>query len=303
MNLFWDPDRERAPAGCARLAHQDRPGVAMARPLGTWRRVDGAALWWAWAMSLAVGVMSLALDPCPRSAARVGVVRGVWAFALVLAGTLVLNVVGIWWGMPSTQGWAPDEMLPQAVLDGMAHWIFERLVQPLPTLSPLRRRCVLPPDARHRMASRHGLRRLGPSCGARHERAVRERVDGGRNAGGRLPRRGRSVRAASRALRINCAGAHRAVRLLREDGQRRRAVRVLVRRVARLLPAAAADARASPFCGGGRDGDAGRLHEGPGVRALRPHTGSRSRQRCETPHGNGAACSTGALQPPSGPHS
>jgi hypothetical protein len=36
----------------------------------------------------------------------------------VLAASLVLNVLGVWWGVP--EGWAPDEVAPQIVLGGFA---------------------------------------------------------------------------------------------------------------------------------------------------------------------------------------
>jgi 4-amino-4-deoxy-L-arabinose transferase-like glycosyltransferase len=39
----------------------------------------------------------------------------------VLAVSVVLFVAGIWWGLPSYRGWAPDELFPSRVLDGMQH--------------------------------------------------------------------------------------------------------------------------------------------------------------------------------------
>jgi hypothetical protein len=39
----------------------------------------------------------------------------------VLAVSVVLFIAGIWWGLPSYRGWAPDEMFPYRVLDGMRH--------------------------------------------------------------------------------------------------------------------------------------------------------------------------------------
>ena len=38
---------------------------------------------------------------------------------LILFGNFLLNVYGIWWGLPSWRGWAPDELIPAAVLDGI----------------------------------------------------------------------------------------------------------------------------------------------------------------------------------------
>jgi hypothetical protein len=79
------------------------------------------ALWWIWAASLLVAAVALLRIPI-RALQRELVSHGAGAaFAAVLVVTLALNTVGIWWGMPSSQGWAPDELLPQGVLDGMGH--------------------------------------------------------------------------------------------------------------------------------------------------------------------------------------
>src|SRR5262245_21997646 len=42
------------------------------------------------------------------------------ALGLLLAASLGLNAWGIGWGLPSASGWAPDELVPAAVLDGMS---------------------------------------------------------------------------------------------------------------------------------------------------------------------------------------
>jgi 4-amino-4-deoxy-L-arabinose transferase-like glycosyltransferase len=51
-------------------------------------------------------------------------------FAMVLALSVVLNVTGIWWGLPADYGWAPDEIFPQRVLAGLdsqfAHGWYDR---------------------------------------------------------------------------------------------------------------------------------------------------------------------------------
>lgn len=45
-----------------------------------------------------------------------------WPGALLLAGaTLLLHAPGISWGLPSAYGWAPDELLPETILDVLAH--------------------------------------------------------------------------------------------------------------------------------------------------------------------------------------
>jgi len=61
-----------------------------------------------------------------RAAARLFTVRRADigpAFGSVLALSLLLNVCGIWWAMPNTRGWAPDEVVPADVL-GAFHSMF-----------------------------------------------------------------------------------------------------------------------------------------------------------------------------------
>jgi 4-amino-4-deoxy-L-arabinose transferase-like glycosyltransferase len=41
------------------------------------------------------------------------------ALHLILALTLTLAVLGIWWGLPDYRGWAPDELVPSRVADAM----------------------------------------------------------------------------------------------------------------------------------------------------------------------------------------
>jgi len=36
---------------------------------------------------------------------------------LLLAGSALLNLAGISWGLPSALGWAPDEILPTTVYE------------------------------------------------------------------------------------------------------------------------------------------------------------------------------------------
>jgi hypothetical protein len=56
--------------------------------------------------------------------------QGVWpALKWVLAGSLILNLVGIWWGLPGGS-WAPDELVPALVQEAaarhFAHGWFDR---------------------------------------------------------------------------------------------------------------------------------------------------------------------------------
>ncbi len=49
-----------------------------------------------------------------RSWARTGAL-------LAAAATLLLHAPGLSWGLPSQYGWAPDELIPEVILDGLAH--------------------------------------------------------------------------------------------------------------------------------------------------------------------------------------
>ena len=51
---------------------------------------------------------------------------------LVLALSLVLNLVPFWWGMPAY--WAVDEIRPAAVLRGLAHHFSGGWAEPYPPL-------------------------------------------------------------------------------------------------------------------------------------------------------------------------
>jgi len=46
-------------------------------------------------------------------------VKNLSALHLLLLLSTVLNAVGIWWGLPSYVGWAPDELIPNHILKGM----------------------------------------------------------------------------------------------------------------------------------------------------------------------------------------
>ena len=39
---------------------------------------------------------------------------------LILGVSFVINTLGIWWGLPSWEGWAPDELIPKDVLLGLS---------------------------------------------------------------------------------------------------------------------------------------------------------------------------------------
>ena len=94
-------------------------GRAIGAPL-TGAALTGLAIVW---YVVLAGVL---LWQVRRAAARLFTVRRRDidpAFGSVLAMSLVLNVFGIWWAMPNTRGWAPDEVVPSDVL-GAFHSLF-----------------------------------------------------------------------------------------------------------------------------------------------------------------------------------
>jgi hypothetical protein len=44
------------------------------------------------------------------------------ALAAVLALSVLMNIWGIWWGLPNTRGWAIDEVVPADVLEALGQW-------------------------------------------------------------------------------------------------------------------------------------------------------------------------------------
>ncbi len=56
------------------------------------------------------------------------------AIHAVLLLSLGLGVVGIWWGLPSYRGWAPDEIIPSRVLEGMGQYFSNNWVDKYPPL-------------------------------------------------------------------------------------------------------------------------------------------------------------------------
>jgi len=56
------------------------------------------------------------------------------AIHAVLLLSLCLSLIGIWWGLPSYRGWAPDEILPSRVLEGMHQWFSNNWADKYPPL-------------------------------------------------------------------------------------------------------------------------------------------------------------------------
>jgi len=88
------------------------------------------------------------------------------ALALLLTASFGLSAWGLTWGLPSVAGWAPDELLPSAVLDGMARrfsggwhdkypplhfYLLAVLYLPVLKAEGLRAGMPVPPEVYHRL--------------------------------------------------------------------------------------------------------------------------------------------------------
>ena len=88
------------------------------------------------------------------------------ALGVLLAVSLGLNAWGIGWGLPSAAGWAPDELLPSAVLDAVSrgftggwhdkypplhYYILATLYLPVLKAEGLRAGMPVPPEVYHRL--------------------------------------------------------------------------------------------------------------------------------------------------------
>ena len=88
------------------------------------------------------------------------------ALGLLLVLSLGLNAWAIDWGLPSPSGWAPDELLPSAVLEGMSrhfgggwhdkyppfhYYLLSVLYAPVLMADGLRPGAPVPPEAYHRL--------------------------------------------------------------------------------------------------------------------------------------------------------
>ena len=88
------------------------------------------------------------------------------ALGLLLTLSLGLNAWGIGWGLPSAAGWAPDELLPSAVLDAMSrgftggwhdkypplhYYVLATLYLPVLKAAGLSAGMPIPPDVYHRL--------------------------------------------------------------------------------------------------------------------------------------------------------
>jgi hypothetical protein len=117
FELSWARDGgalEPVPAWTLSTKHREFPRSLVSAAL---RRALRAASW-LWLATFAV-VAGLALTALVRWAiGRLRDDRSSQILAGIVLGSLVLNVVGIWWGVPSL--WMGDEITPKAVLIGLS---------------------------------------------------------------------------------------------------------------------------------------------------------------------------------------
>ena len=81
------------------------------------RRTFRAAVW-LWLGTVAVAVALAMAAVATRAIGRMAVDRSLQTLAAIAFGSLVLNVLGIWWGVPSV--WMGDEITSKAVLTGLS---------------------------------------------------------------------------------------------------------------------------------------------------------------------------------------
>ena len=230
-----------------------------------------------------VALMLVAIAWC----AAVGLAFAVWAYRAtgrrmrvwrggidpalvsVLLLSVLLNVWGIWWALPNTRGWAPDELVPADVLDALGRLFSHGWYGKYP---PFHYAVLSVADTPMLLLSWLGvvdLQTPGPYMGLFLIGRLVSVVFG---AGTVMvvPVRPRTVRTARCRLRRADGGADGAVRLLREADQPRGSVPVLVRGVAAGLHSHSRAPRPKRLSAVRRERGARRLHQGPGVWPVRP---------------------------------
>jgi PA14 domain-containing protein/dolichyl-phosphate-mannose-protein mannosyltransferase len=78
-----------------------------------------AAVFWIWTALLILWLSTVVAPPLQQALAHIWTDPIRRALAGVVVGSALLNVVGIWWGLPS--GWAGDEVTPKAVFIALSH--------------------------------------------------------------------------------------------------------------------------------------------------------------------------------------
>lgn len=104
-------------------ALQTMPGWALStRRVGYWRfvlsaalRLTLAAVEWLWVAALLLAGLRFVSPWAPRTKRWLEREHAWPALAWIIAGSVTLNVIGIWWGLPGGS-WPPDELTPIVVL-------------------------------------------------------------------------------------------------------------------------------------------------------------------------------------------
>jgi hypothetical protein len=76
---------------------------------------------WLWVTALAAGLLTIAWARARNVQSWLQREQAWSAFKWVLAGSLILNAAGLWWGVPGGI-WVPDEVTPTLVLGAAAQW-------------------------------------------------------------------------------------------------------------------------------------------------------------------------------------
>src|SRR4051812_43565239 len=74
-----------------------------------------AAAEWAWVVSLAIYALAIAWTRVRKGQSSLAREPEWRAFTWILAGSVILNAIGLWWGLPGGD-WAPDELSPTVIL-------------------------------------------------------------------------------------------------------------------------------------------------------------------------------------------
>jgi hypothetical protein len=118
LEFLWARDGsgfEPVPAWALRSRTSQRSGRLLTSALVS---LSLAGMEWLWVGLLVVGAAAVIGSLLARVRVLVAQVCEWRGLRWILAGSLVLNLVGVWWGLPGR--WVPIEMAPEYVLDGLS---------------------------------------------------------------------------------------------------------------------------------------------------------------------------------------
>jgi hypothetical protein len=188
------------------------------------------------------------------------------ALRVIVAASLVLDVLGVWWGLPGK--WVPIELLPEYVMGGLSQHFSHGWFDAYPPLHYFVLTVAMSP-----------FMALSWCCGISLDDSYTRMV---------LVNRLVSVAAGAGIVAAACAafralgrrhhGPDDPVRLLRQDRECGRPVSFLVLAVAGVLPARAEGRTAPRLCSLRSVCDLLGLYEGPGIRPVRTRANSDRRR-------------------------